>query len=105
METQLSSKDAANQVLDKWEISQEVRDAILPTDESSKNNACRYTLINKIDTSLQRCFNNADNVNQFMLMKNYNPFFNGRRPIDIISNGELKALYEVTKHIRAMEYR
>lgn len=105
METQLSSKEAANHVLDKWELSQEVRNAILPTGESPKDTACRCTLITKIDTSLQRCFNNSDNVNQFMLLKNNNPFFNGRRPIDIISSGDLKALYQVTKHIRAMEFR
>lgn len=105
MEAPLSSKEAANQVLDKWDISQEIRDAILPTGESSKDTACRCTLINKIDTSLQRCFNNVDNVNQFMVLKNNNPFFNGRRPIDIISSGDLKALYQVTKHIRAMEFR
>ncbi|WP_425460040.1 antitoxin Xre/MbcA/ParS toxin-binding domain-containing protein [Exilibacterium tricleocarpae] len=52
--------------------------------------------------SLRVIFDNPKNVSGFMAMENHNPYFKGRRPLDIIARGDFASLYEVYKRVDAL---
>ncbi|HKK57307.1 MbcA/ParS/Xre antitoxin family protein [Marinobacter sp.] len=62
----------------------------------------RLSYVLNIHGSLRTLFENPRNVYGFMALKNDNPFFNGKSPLEIISTGQFAALYETFKHIDAL---
>lgn len=63
----------------------------------------RVSLVLNIHASLRTVFSNPANVSGFPLLKNDNPFFDGRSPLDIMAQGDLISLYETFKRIEQME--
>jgi hypothetical protein len=55
-----------------------------------------------IHAALSIIFDNTENVHGFMSMKNHNAFFDGRKPIDIISSGRLDDLSNTFQHIDSL---
>ncbi|TGN41685.1 MbcA/ParS/Xre antitoxin family protein [Marinobacter confluentis] len=62
----------------------------------------RLSYLLNIHACLRTVFENPDNVYGFMAMKNDNPFFNGKSPLEIISTGQFAALYETFRRIDAL---
>ncbi|MDI9245395.1 MbcA/ParS/Xre antitoxin family protein [Marinobacter sp. CHS3-4] len=62
----------------------------------------RISYLLNIHSALRTLFENPKNVYGFMALKNDNPFFNGKSPLDIISTGQFAALYETFKRIDAL---
>ncbi len=108
-------KTAMN-ILDKWGCSPEQEWQILGMKKSSyyKNRENpdsarisndqleRISYILNMHQSLRVVFDNPENVYGFMGMKNHNPFFNGRSPLELLSSGRFGTLYEVFKRVDAL---
>ena len=62
----------------------------------------RISYILNIHAALRVIFSNQDNVNNFMSLKNHNPYFEGATPLSLIDTGSFAALYEVFKRIDCM---
>ena len=62
----------------------------------------RLSYLLNIHSSLRTLFENPKNVYGFMALKNDNPFFNGKSPLEIISTGQFAALYETFRRIDAL---
>lgn len=54
----------------------------------------RISLVLNIHASLRSVFTYQDNVQGFAGMRNENPFFGGRTPLDVMAQGNLISLYE-----------
>lgn len=65
----------------------------------------RISYILNIHAVLRMLFDNPDNVYRFMSMRNNNPYFDGRTPLDIISTGNLASLHDVFAHLDALTNR
>ena len=52
-----------------------------------------------IHATLRFVFDNPENVYGFPMMANENEFFNGRTPLDIMSQGDMISLYETFRRI------
>lgn len=103
-------------ILDKWGCSAEQQQSILSLPRAtyykyreaperanlSRDQIERLSYLANIHASLRTVFSNPENVYGFMSMENNNPYFNGRKPMDIISTGQFGALYETFKRIDAM---
>lgn len=63
----------------------------------------RISYLLNIHSSLREVFDNPVNVYGFMAMKNDNPFFNGKSPLEIISTGNFGYLYETFKRINTLQ--
>ena len=68
----------------------------------TRDQATRIGLIMQIHQALRTQFSNRENVEGFMSMMNNNPFFNGRRPLDVITSGDFIDLYETARRIDAL---
>jgi uncharacterized protein (DUF2384 family) len=62
----------------------------------------RLSYLLNIHSCLRTLFENPKNVYGFMALKNDNPFFNGKSPMDIISTGQFAALYETFRRVDAL---
>lgn len=62
----------------------------------------RLSYLVNIHAHLRLIFENPENQYGFMKMKNNNPFFNGRTPLEVIATGSFAALYETHKRIDAL---
>lgn len=62
----------------------------------------RLSYLVNIHAHLRLLFENPENQYGFMSMKNNNPFFNGRSPLEVIETGSFAALYETHKRIDAL---
>ncbi|GAB3531363.1 MbcA/ParS/Xre antitoxin family protein [Photobacterium alginatilyticum] len=62
----------------------------------------RISYILSMHSALRVVFDNQDNVRDFMSMKNHNPYFEGRTPLEVISSGRFGDLYEVFTRIDAL---
>jgi uncharacterized protein (DUF2384 family) len=105
-----------NKILEKWGCSATQKWTILGIPKSSfyryQKNASTITLnseqferlsyIANIHHALRMLFSKNENAYGFMSMVNYNPYFNGKTPLSIISTGRFSSLYEVCKRIRGM---
>lgn len=103
-------------ILSRWGCSPEQMQALLQVSRSAfyklkkdptsarltHDQVERLSYLLNIHASLRLIFDNPENVYGFMAMKNANPFFNGRSPLEIISTGSFGALYEVHKRIDAL---
>lgn len=59
----------------------------------------RLSYLVNIHSCLRMIFENPKNVYGFMALKNDNPYFSGRSPLEVISTGQFAALYETFKRI------
>ncbi len=62
----------------------------------------RASIVLNCHASLRHIFENPENVYGFMSMENYNDFFNGRKPLEIMAQGEVLSLFETYKRIDAL---
>lgn len=62
----------------------------------------RLSYLLNIHACLRTLFENPKNVYGFMALKNDNPYFNGKSPLEIISTGQFAALYETFRRVDAL---
>lgn len=110
---------AAINILDKWNASVKQACSILRISPStyarakSKEGAGwsvsldvdvmqRISFVLNIHSALRLIFDNPENVYGFAGMKNDNAFFNGRSPLDVMSQGDFVSLYETFKRIDSL---
>lgn len=111
--------NAAVNILGKWGCSPDQEKQILGIDDLIRykdlktinknlqltdNQLKRIACILNIHATLRKAFDNPANVYGFMSMVNKHQYFNGARPLDIISTGHLDSLYETSKRIESILY-
>lgn len=103
-------------ILDKWGCSPEQAMAILrllkatyykyfrdpASARLNEDQIERLSYLVNIHAHLRLLFENPENQYGFMRMKNHNPFFNGRSPLEVIASGSFAALYETHQRIDAL---
>ena len=62
----------------------------------------RISLVLNIHAALRLLFENPANLYGFVAKPNGNPFFNGRRPLDVMSEGSFINLYETARRIDSL---
>lgn len=109
---------AAVGILEKWAASSEQACRILRISRSTYTRARqrdadwsvaldadqmqRISFVLNIHATLRLIFDNPQNVYGFPSMINDNEFFNGRTPLEIMSQGDMIALYETFRRIDAL---
>ncbi|MCK9738072.1 antitoxin Xre-like helix-turn-helix domain-containing protein [Pseudomonas syringae] len=63
----------------------------------------RIGMVLGIHACLRTVFDNPANIQNFLGLTNQNPFFEGRSPIEIMSNGDMISLYESYKRIEQLQ--
>ena len=104
----------ALRVLEKWKATTEQASNVLRVSRSSISRAHkgkgveldrdqleRASIVLNCHASLRLVFDNPENVYGFMGLENQNEFFNGRKPLEIMAQGDLLALLETYKRIDA----
>ena len=100
-------------ILDKWEYLPQKSALILGIKKSVYDDNCkdinkatfsdeqleRVSYILNIHAALRTLFDNSENLYGFMSMNNHNAFFDGVKPVDIITTGRLDDLNDTFKHI------
>lgn len=109
--------NAAVRILDKWRASGEQGEAILRVSHSTYARArrgdlteikldsdqlTRISYLLNIHAALRVIFDNPENLYGFVNMINYNPYFNGRTPLEIMESGNFAALYETFKRVDSL---
>ena len=59
----------------------------------------RISFVLNIHAALRLVFDNPENVYGFPTMGNDNDFFNGRTPLEVMSQGDMISLYETFRRI------
>lgn len=59
----------------------------------------RISYVLNIHAALRTLFENPTNLYGFIALPNKNDFFNGRSPLEVISDGSFASLYETHRHI------
>lgn len=59
----------------------------------------RISHVLNIHAALRTLFENPANLYGFVAMPNQNGFFNGRSPLEVMSDGSFASLYETHRHI------
>jgi uncharacterized protein (DUF2384 family) len=106
---------AAVEILEKWQASSDQACRILRISRSTYTRAKqrdpawsvaldsdqmqRISFVLNIHAALRLVFDNPENVYSFPAMANDNEFFNGRSPLDIMSQGDMISLYETFRRI------
>ncbi|WP_460147711.1 antitoxin Xre-like helix-turn-helix domain-containing protein [Pseudomonas sp. S2_A02] len=106
---------AAVGILEKWQASSDQACRILRISRSTYSRAKqrdpdwsvsldsdqmqRISFILNIHATLRLVFDNPENVYGFPAMANENEFFNGRTPLEIMSQGDMISLYETFRRI------
>lgn len=106
---------AAVGILEKWQATSEQACRILRISRSTYTRARqadtawsvsldadqmqRISFVLNIHAALRLVFDNPDNVYGFARMPNDNDFFNGRTPLDVMSQGDMISLYETYRRI------
>ena len=106
---------AAVGILEKWQASSEQACRILRISRSTYTRAKqrdpdwsvgldadqmqRISFVLNIHAALRLVFDNPENVYGFPAMANENEFFNGRTPLEIMSQGDMISLYETFRRI------
>jgi hypothetical protein len=62
----------------------------------------RISCILNIHAALRLIFENPVNVYGFVSMSNGNEFFDGRRPLDVIADGNFASLYETSRRLNGL---
>lgn len=102
-------------ILEKWGAGGDTGSAILRVSRSTYTRAkrgeavsldrdqlTRVSLVLNIHAALRVLFDNPENLYGFMGMKNHNPFFEGRSPLEVIAGGDFVALYETFRRLDAL---
>jgi DNA-binding Xre family transcriptional regulator len=102
----------ALRILEKWKATTEQAISILRVSRSSISRIqqgkgveldCdqleRASIVLNCHASLRLVFDNPENVYGFVGMENHNDFFNGRKPLEIMAQGELMSLLDTYKQI------
>ncbi len=105
----------ALRILGKWKATTEQACSILRISRSSISHAqqgkgieldCdqleRASIVLNCHASLRQVFDNPENVYGFVGKENHNDFFNGRKPLEIMAQGDLLSLFETYKRIDAL---
>lgn len=104
---------AAVNVMEKWQATPKQIESTLRISRSTYVRAreqqrsvsldgdqlARISLVLNIHAALRTIFDNPENVYGFPSMKNGNDFFNGRSPLEIMSDGSFIHLYETFRRI------
>lgn len=109
---------AAVGILEKWHASSDQACRILRISRSTYTRAKqrdpdwsvtldadqmqRISFVLNIHAALRLVFDNPENVYGFPAMANHNEFFNGRAPLEIMSQGDMISLYETFRRIDAL---
>lgn len=102
-------------ILDRWGATGEQGEAILRVSHSTyarakrkdglpsisldRDQLTRVSFVLNIHAALRVIFDNPDNVYGFMRMPNDNAFFFGRSPLEVMSTGDIVAVYETFRRI------
>ncbi|MGE8303369.1 MAG: hypothetical protein ACN6PW_02840 [Pseudomonas kermanshahensis] len=62
----------------------------------------RLSLVLNIHATLRILFENIKNTQDFINMPNFNSFFEGRSPLEVIAQGDIISLYETYRHIQSL---
>ena len=62
----------------------------------------RASIVLNCHASLRLTFESPENVYGFVNMENHNDFFNGRKPLEIMAQGDLLSIFETYKRIEAL---
>jgi hypothetical protein len=102
-------------ILSKWDASNEQCTNILRVSRSTITRAQqgkgveldsdqldRASIVLNCHAALRLVFDNPENVYGFPNMENHNDFFNGRKPLEIMAQGDLLSLTETFKRIDAL---
>jgi len=105
----------ALRILDKWQASSDQACRVLRISRSTYTRARqgdstwsvaldldqlqRISFVLNIHATLRTLFDNPDNVYGFPAMENHNEFFNGRKPLDVMAQGDMISLYETFRRI------
>ena len=105
----------ALRILEKWKATTEQASSVLRVSRSSISRAQqgkgveldrdqleRASIVLNCHASLRLVFDNPENVYGFMGLENHNEFFNGRKPLEIMAQGDLMSLFEAFKRIDAL---
>jgi hypothetical protein len=111
----LAGLRAAVGIIEKWAASSEQACRILRISRSTHTRAKqrdpdwsvsldadqmqRISFVLNIHAALRLVFDNPENVYGFPAMANHNEFFNGRSPLEIMSQGDMISLYETFRRI------
>ena len=106
---------AALRVLEKWKATTEQSSNVLRVSRSSISRAQqgkgveldrdqleRASIVLNCHASLRLVFDNPENVYGFVGKENHNDFFNGRKPLEVMAQGDLMSLFETYKRIDAL---
>jgi len=110
---------AAFRIMEKWGCSSEQIQAVLQlserdyqeflkapeTSDLNEEQLKRVSYLLNIHASLRNTFSNPENIYGFMSLANHNPFFEGRTPLEIICEGNLVNLRNVSEQIEAVSRR
>lgn len=105
----------ALRILEKWKATTEQVCSILRVSRSSisrtqqgkgvaldRDQLERASIVLNCHASLRLVFDNPENVYGFVGKENHNDFFNGRKPLEIMAQGDLMSLFETYKRIDAL---
>ncbi|MCK1791012.1 hypothetical protein [Pseudomonas violetae] len=111
----LAGLRAAVGIIEKWAASSEQACRILRISRSTHTRAKqrdpdwsvsldadqmqRISFVLNIHAALRLVFDNPENVYGFPAMANHNEFFNGRSPLEIMSQADMISLYETFRRI------
>lgn len=114
----VSGLRTALRILDKWDASSDQSCRILRISRSTYTRAKqtgsewsvsldmdqlqRISFVLNIHAALRTVFDNPENVYGFASLDNHNEFFNGRKPLDIMAQGDMVSLYETFRRIDAL---
>ncbi|MDB6049574.1 MAG: hypothetical protein JWR17_2320 [Pseudomonas sp.] len=106
---------AAIEIVEKWQASSDQACRMLRISRSTYTRAKqrdsawsvaldsdqmqRISFVLNIHAALRLVFDNPENVYGFLAMANENEFFNGRAPLEIMSQGDMISLYETFRRI------
>lgn len=103
-------------ILERWKATQEQMQKVLRISRTTLHRAKtgadsltldddqveRVSIVLNIHSALRVIFENPVNLYGFMSMANGNEFFNGRKPLEIIAQGNMLALYETYRRIDSL---
>lgn len=92
----------ANELLATWGASKAQIDSILLKVTDDNERQIRVNLLFSINDCLQLLLRDEKQRNRYMKTKNLGPFFDGRKPLDIIASGNLEDLTDVHLRMRNM---
>ena len=95
--------ESAIELLEVWGAHRNIALWVLGESRCSESEVrIRSLIIQDIGSSLSMIFENPKNIRGFMNMPNKNPYFIGRTPLQVISDGELASLEKCAARLKAL---